>query len=382
MPEAARIGDQVSHTSAFAGLIVGALAGAVIGAAIVATGGAAALAIAGAACTGASLGGMLGELVGSMIPAVGGPIITGALTVYIGGDGRQAAIACRSTVACIIHKVSLVAQGSETVLIEGMHAARKTDKGVCSFVIAQGCSTVLIGGPVHTCAAIHSEVPWQAELALLVLGLAGGGLAMAAKGLGMAAIAARLGGGLLGGVGGGIGGHWLGGKVFGEGSTGQKVFTFAGGFLGSILGGGIAGKIVPGEPVPLPNEKIPLGFNNREQYNQSMQELNQALEKSGVSDAKIGVRGSSMTGTSKDGGPFRWQSENGRPASDIDVFAESDQLTQGMSTSKNQPGFVHPDKIMRQYPEIKSWSEKWTDELGRDITLGGWKPGTLPPGSN
>ena len=249
MLEAARIGDQVSHSSAFAGLILGALAGAVIGAAIVATGGAAALAIAGAACTGASLGGMLGELVGSMITANSGPIITGSPTVHIGGNGKQAAIACGSKVACVAHKLSMVAQGSATVFIEGLPAARKTDKGTCAFVIAQGCSSVFIGGPVTTCAPIGSEVPWQAEAALLILGLAGGGLAMAAKGLGMAAIAARLGGGLVGGIGGAMGGHWAGGKLFGEGSFGQKIMTFGGGIAGAMLGEGIAGRFVPGQPL-------------------------------------------------------------------------------------------------------------------------------------
>ncbi len=285
MPEAARIGDQVSHSSAFAGLIVGALAGAVIGAAIIATGGAAALAIAGAACTGASLGGMIGEVVGSMIPADSGPIITGAATVYIGGDGRQAAIACGSKVACVAHKVSLVAQGSETVLIEGLHAARKTDKGVCGFVIAQGCSTVLIGGPVHTCADIHSEVPWQAEAALLVLGLAGGGLAMTARGLGMAAIAARLGGGFLGGIGGGMGGHWAGGKIFGEGSTGQKVLTFAGGFAGAALGSGLAGKFVPGEVEVPASQRLTPEMEQKILYSQRVPNANSP---GGMSNEVIG----------------------------------------------------------------------------------------------
>ncbi|MDO3559512.1 hypothetical protein [Ralstonia pseudosolanacearum] len=93
---------------------------------------------------------------------------------------------------------------------------------------------------------------------------------------------------------------------------------------------------------------------------------------SGSKDATIGVRGSSVTGRSlTKGTPFG-------PQSDIDFFVESRQLTDGYSTSKNIPGFVHPNKILPDYPLLQDWAESWTKTLGRDVTPGAFVPGTLP----
>ena len=85
------------------------------------------------------------------------------------------------------------------------------------------------------------------------------------------------------------------------------------------------------------------------------------------------MRGSSVTGVSSKGGGFR---VGGSKPSDIDVFIEfADDI--GLSTSKNIPGFIHPDKLMKKYPELKAWSDKWSKILGREITPGGFKPGTF-----
>jgi hypothetical protein len=93
---------------------------------------------------------------------------------------------------------------------------------------------------------------------------------------------------------------------------------------------------------------------------------------SGVTDATVGVRGSSVTGVSlTKGTPFG-------PQSDIDFFIESKQLTDGYTTSKNIPGFVHPGKILPDYPLLQDWSTTWTNTLGRDVTPGAFVPGTLP----
>jgi hypothetical protein len=65
-------------------------------------------------------------------------------------------------------------------------------------------------------------------------------------------------------------------------------------------------------------------------------------------------------------------------ASDIDFFVESGQLTQGCKTSRNIPGFVHPEKILNDYPLLNGWTQKWTEILGREATPGAFQPGTLP----
>ena len=66
------------------------------------------------------------------------------------------------------------------------------------------------------------------------------------------------------------------------------------------------------------------------------------------------------------------------PQSDIDFFIESEQLTDGYSTSQNIPGFVHPGKILPDYPLLQQWPTKWTNVLGRDVTPGAFVPNTVP----
>jgi uncharacterized Zn-binding protein involved in type VI secretion len=246
MPAAAHVGTPITHSSAMGGLLAGVLIGAAIGAAVVATGGAAAIVIAGAAATGASLGGMAGKFLGGMSTSVEGAITTGSPNVFI---HRKPAAFCSSLATCAQHPgPAMVAQGSSTVGINGRPAARTGDKGVCAFEIGEGSPRVNIGGAPSACADVGSEVPWYADAALLVLGLAGGGVALAARGMGAAAISARLGGSLVGGYGGSMGGSYAGGRIFGEGSTGQSIMAFGGGLVGGGLGYGAGARTVPFRP--------------------------------------------------------------------------------------------------------------------------------------
>ena len=117
---------------------------------------------------------------------------------------------------------------------------------------------------------------------------------------------------------------------------------------------------------------MPLGFQSEAQFQQAVTELKSALKASGIDDSVVGVRGSSVTGGSlTKGTTFGSQS-------DIDFFIESRQLTEGYTPSKNIPGFVHPNKILPDYPLLQDWSAKWTNLLGRDVTPGGFAPGTVP----
>lgn len=121
-------------------------------------------------------------------------------------------------------------------------------------------------------------------------------------------------------------------------------------------------------------ETLPRGFANAGQFGQATAELEMALAKSGITDASIGVRGSSVTGVSfRTGKPFG-------PASDIDFFVESRQITEGLTTSPNIPGFVHPNKIGASFDPIAEWSQIWSENLGRKVSVGGFQPGTVPVG--
>jgi hypothetical protein len=117
---------------------------------------------------------------------------------------------------------------------------------------------------------------------------------------------------------------------------------------------------------------IPRGFASAEQFGQASSELRAALKSSNITDATIGVRGSSVTGVSfRTGAPFG-------PASDIDFYVESGQLTNGLRTSRNIPGFVHPDRVAGAFPELAAWAQKWSSILGREVNVGGFVPGTVP----
>jgi hypothetical protein len=141
----------------------------------------------------------------------------------------------------------------------------------------------------------------------------------------------------------------------------------------------IVPRVPPGEAAPpiaagtaVPTRKIPLGFESEAQFNQAAKELKEALAASGVDDATIGVRGSAVTG-----GSLRKGTTFG-PQSDVDFFVESEKLTKGLRTSRDIPGFVHPDKVMRKNPALAEWAEKWSSALGRPVSPGGFKPGTVP----
>jgi hypothetical protein len=117
---------------------------------------------------------------------------------------------------------------------------------------------------------------------------------------------------------------------------------------------------------------VPLGFQEEQQFMSAVVELHAALRASGISDATIGVRGSSVTGVSlTKGTSFHLDS-------DIDFFVESGQLTEGFSTSRNIPGFVHPGKFLSDYPLLQEWATTWGNTIGRRIILGAFTPGALP----
>ena len=117
--EAARLGDQIAHTSALAGFLVGAIIGiALIAAVAFATftcGFGVALLAGLLAGLGASAILSLGEAIGRMFSSPSGNITSGSPNVFI--NGRAAAFATASTVSCSKHNPTpLVADRKSTRL--------------------------------------------------------------------------------------------------------------------------------------------------------------------------------------------------------------------------------------------------------------------------
>jgi uncharacterized Zn-binding protein involved in type VI secretion len=232
MPEAARLGDPIGHSPTMSWLLKGLLIGAgiaLVGVAIVGTGGLAAVAIVGGA---AAAGAGIGEVMSTMSFApkeVVGQIIEGSRNVYI--RGKKAARAHVDHAECGKHPnpPKRIATGSGNVYINGMPAARVGDKTECGAEITAGAGNVFIGGGTQQTDAISPEnlVPGWVHAALLVVGL---GAAVVLAGPIIAVT------GFVGGVAGGVGGSWLGGKLFGEGSDGQKWMMLGGSFVGGMFG--------------------------------------------------------------------------------------------------------------------------------------------------
>lgn len=108
-------------------------------------------------------------------------------------------------------------------------------------------------------------------------------------------------------------------------------------------------------------EGVPLGFADAAQFQQACVELCSALSESGISDFTIGVRGSSVTGTSFSGAPLS-------AASDIDFFVASPQIT---AFPINSYGLVYPSTLNAAYPALAEWSSTWSGILGRGVSVGG-----------
>ncbi len=201
IPNAARVGDPIEHTSALMGALTGIAVGLVVGAAIAATvltGGVGALAIMGAIsimCTGVAAGFSIGKLLGSIGKSKSGVIGEGAKTVFI-GEGLPPAARALDKLACgdppstkfgwsllgavllgpigavagymygvssSAHGGAQIATGSETVYIEQRNAARVGDQTSCSGKIIEGSKTVGIGGPT---VALIDPKDWSPEVPL------------------------------------------------------------------------------------------------------------------------------------------------------------------------------------------------------------------------
>ncbi len=121
---------------------------------------------------------------------------------------------------------------------------------------------------------------------------------------------------------------------------------------------------------------IPKGFASQEQFAQAGAELEAALQQAGIKYTNIGVRGSAVTNVSSKGGGFRETAIGNLKASDIDVFIELAQKV-GLNASGKTEGFIHPMKLMKEFPALQQWSQKWSEILGRQITPGGWNPGAF-----
>lgn len=213
--QAARLTDPVGHGLGMLGMIGGAILGAVAAALLIAGGivtGGALIAVVVAGCVaGGGLAG--GQLLRGIQRAAGlsnpttGKLAMGSVNVRIGS--RPAARAkvdfaggCNGLpLNHFPQSMVPIAEGSATVRINGMAAARVTSRLVCGAPIIEGKENVYIGGPTEQMLPINDTEKWV-ETGLMWLGgaaLVGGAvLAALAGGAALLGFGAWTAGGMIG----------------------------------------------------------------------------------------------------------------------------------------------------------------------------------------
>jgi uncharacterized Zn-binding protein involved in type VI secretion len=177
-------------------MIAGAIAGAAIGAAIVgataATGGLAMVAIVGGCVAGGGLSG--GALVRGVVTALDLPDPTTGIVSSIGSpnvliNGLPALRAGMDMAACsglmgsnhYPIPTALVAEGAQTVLVNGLPMGRVSAKLICGGSVKSGSPNVVVGGPTAVVAPIFdSESIFETGLQALGFAAFGAGGVMAA----------------------------------------------------------------------------------------------------------------------------------------------------------------------------------------------------------
>lgn len=245
---AARLGDDVAHSQAGLGMLLGVLGGVVAGAVLVgatiATGGAALAVVAavGGAAGLTSFGGLAGMNIGAaMMGPPTGKFVVGSPNVLI--NSRPATLTFVSMAVCIKEAGVPIplATGSSTVTINIGMAGREGEKLGCSAVSVKMTSPdVFIGGESaqDPRVEIKPEVPAWAVTALQVLGVAGAVLALPFA-IATVGVAATIGGAVLGYFGaeyGGKAGRALG-EALGMSEAGKRAMEAGGQFLGGMVGG-------------------------------------------------------------------------------------------------------------------------------------------------
>ena len=252
MAQAARLGDPIGHSPTMNYLLRGAIIGAAIGlaaVAIVGTGGLAAVAVVGGLVAGgAGIGEMLSTMSDVPKEVTGAIVGPGSINVFV--NGRPAARAHLDMTMCAKHPQTMlpIATGSSTVFINTQPAARVGDTIACSAVITAGADAIFIGGGTQQTDPISPEdlVPPIVHAAILVVGL-GAAVVLAGPVVAVAGLAL--------GTAGGMAGSWAGGKMFGEGSDGQKWSALGGGVVGGLLGG-MGGSFMAGRFIPAPTTAL------------------------------------------------------------------------------------------------------------------------------
>ncbi|QGW82230.1 Ig-like domain repeat protein [Variovorax paradoxus] len=124
--------------------------------------------------------------------------------------------------------------------------------------------------------------------------------------------------------------------------------------------------------------KVPLGFKSEQQVAQFKSELDRALNKAGLPDAEVGLKGTSTTFYSENPSKNLGHHWDANPAAlgdyDLNVTSSKmvDTLTNaGISPSEKYGVFKTAD-MQRSFGALDEFRQKWSATLGRDVNFVGY----------
>lgn len=125
-------------------------------------------------------------------------------------------------------------------------------------------------------------------------------------------------------------------------------------------------------------KKAPLGFKSEEQFEQFRAELRIALSEAGLSDAKIGLKGTSTTFYSENPGKplgHFWDADLANPG-DYDLNIYSPTMAKNFENSNikidDKYKIFKTRTINRTYPALDNFQRQWSDTLGRTVNFVGY----------
>ena len=132
--------------------------------------------------------------------------------------------------------------------------------------------------------------------------------------------------------------------------------------------------------------QCPLSFPTPEIFQQFKSELNNLMKEIGLGDAVLRMKGTSTTFYSENPSKPLGHHFDANPAepADVDIGLESKALTQQMAAANVSPNPKIPTifktkDVMKQQPKLQAFSQKWTQQLGRDVNFVGLVDPSQPP---
>ncbi len=125
-------------------------------------------------------------------------------------------------------------------------------------------------------------------------------------------------------------------------------------------------------------KELPLGFKNNQQFADFKKDLAEALDRAGLKDAEVGLKGTATTFYSENPSKplgHHWDADPSNPG-DYDLNLTSAKMVEQLRADGLAPspkyGVFRTRDIEARFPDLDRFAQKWSKELGRDVNLVGY----------